>query len=141
MNWPSMTMAFVRKRSEGGLRTRAAGQELRRHGREIVRLALALIAAFWTGTAAPGDAHAPPRFGPNEGEVLQVDRQAREITIRHGELPELGMSPMSMVFVVAHPGLLEHVRQGDHVKFKPGLVDGRFGVLSIEPIGRRGGKK
>jgi Cu(I)/Ag(I) efflux system periplasmic protein CusF len=106
-----------------------------------VRLALALFMALWTGAAAPGDEPAPARFGPNEGEVLQVDREAREITIRHGDLPELGMSPMSMVFVVADPGLLERVRKGDRVKFQPGLIDGRFGVLSIERVRRGGGNR
>ena len=61
--------------------------------------------------------------------------------VRHSYLPELSMDPMSMVFVVADPGLLERVRKGDRVRFKPGLVDGRFGVLSIERTQRGGGKK
>lgn len=87
------------------------------------------------------DSRKPAGFGPNEGEVLQIDRQAREITIRHGYLPDLSMDPMSMVFVVADPSLLERVRKGDRVRFKPGLVEGRFGVLSIERIHRGGGKK
>jgi Cu(I)/Ag(I) efflux system periplasmic protein CusF len=106
-----------------------------------VRLALALFVTLCTAAEALAEAPKPARFGPNEGEVLQVDRQAREITIRHGELPELGMTPMSMVFIVADPGLLERVRKGDRVKFKPGLIDGRFGVLSIEPVRRGDGKK
>jgi Cu(I)/Ag(I) efflux system periplasmic protein CusF len=76
----------------------------------------------------------PPRLGPNEGQVLEVDREAREITIRHGYLPELGMDPMAMIFIVADPALLEKVRKGDRVKFKPGLVEGRFAVMSIERI-------
>ena len=76
----------------------------------------------------------PERFAPNEGRVLEVDARAGEVTIRHGYLPELAMDPMSMVFIVADPALLERVRKGDRVKFKPGLVNGRFAVLSIERV-------
>jgi Cu/Ag efflux protein CusF len=76
----------------------------------------------------------PERFGPNEGRVLEVDRSAGEITIRHGYLPELGMDPMSMIFVVADPALLHRVKKGDRVKFKGGLVNGRFAVIGITPI-------
>jgi Cu(I)/Ag(I) efflux system protein CusF len=81
----------------------------------------------------------PERFGPNQGRVLEIDKNAGEITIRHGYLPELSMDPMSMIFVVADPALLDRVRKGDRVKFKAGLVAGRFAVISITPV--RPGKK
>jgi Cu/Ag efflux protein CusF len=44
------------------------------------------------------------------------------------------MHPMSMVFKVADPALLDQVRKGDRVKFTPGLVEGRFAVMSFERI-------
>jgi Cu/Ag efflux protein CusF len=62
-------------------------------------------------------------------------------TIRHGYLPELSMDPMSMVFVVADADLLERVKKRDRIKFKPGLIDGRFGVLSIERVRQGEAKK
>jgi Cu/Ag efflux protein CusF len=77
---------------------------------------------------------APERFGPNEGRVLNVDKSAGEITIRHGYLPELSMDPMSMIFVIADPALLDRVKEGDRVKFTAGLVDGRFAVMAITPM-------
>jgi Cu(I)/Ag(I) efflux system periplasmic protein CusF len=76
----------------------------------------------------------PERFGPNEGRVLEIDKGAGEITIRHGYLPELSMDPMSMIFVVADPALLDRVKTGDRVKFKAGLVAGRFAVVAIEEV-------
>ena len=76
----------------------------------------------------------PERFGPNEGRVLEIDKSAGEITIRHGYLPELSMDPMSMIFVVADPALLDRVKTGDRVKFKAGLVAGRFAVVAIAPL-------
>ena len=44
------------------------------------------------------------------------------------------MDPMSMIFVVADPALLDRVRKGERVRFKAGLVDGRFAVISITPV-------
>jgi Cu(I)/Ag(I) efflux system periplasmic protein CusF len=76
----------------------------------------------------------PERFGPNEGQILEIDKSAGEITIRHGYLPELSMDPMSMIFVVADPALLDRVKTGDRVKFKAGLVAGRFAVVEIAPL-------
>ena len=105
-----------------------------------MRLELVLVALLAAAGAAYADGVKPSRFGPNEGEVLQVDRAAQEITIRHGYLPELGMDPMSMVFKVADPAFLDRVRKGDRVTFKPGLVEGRFAIMSIERI-RSGGRR
>lgn len=68
---------------------------------------------------------------------MEVYRESGEIAIRHGPLPELSMDPMSMVFVVADPALLRRVGKGDRVKFKAGLHNGRFAVMSIERIAGR----
>ena len=86
--------------------------------------------------ASPAAAQAPEArpLGPNEGRVLEVDKAAGEITLEHGYLPELSMEPMAMVFVVADPALLERVKPGDRIVFKPGLVAGRFAVLSITAV-------
>ena len=83
---------------------------------------------------------APERFAANEGRVLEIDKDAGEITIRHGPLPELSMDPMSMIFIVADPALLDRVRKGDHVRFTAGLVDGRFAVIAIAPVKPRARK-
>ena len=99
--------------------------------RQFLRAAgawLLLIAA-----AAAADAPKPAGFGPNEGEVLTVDRNAGEIILRHGPLPELDMPAMSMAFNVADPRFFLKVRKGDRVRFKVGLVNGRFAITSIEP--------
>lgn len=65
---------------------------------------------------------------------MDIDLQAAEIVIRHGPLPELDMPPMSMVFKVADTSFLHKVQKGDRVKFKAGLVNGRFGVVAIEQL-------
>lgn len=65
---------------------------------------------------------------------MEIDRQAGEIVIRHGPLPELDMPPMAMAFKVAEKSFLSKVRKGDRVRFKAGLVNGRLGVTAIERI-------
>ena len=79
--------------------------------RVLAMVALVLI--------APALGQAPERFGPNEGRVLGIDKSAEEITIRHGFLPELSMDPMSMIFKVADPALLDRVKIGDRSRSKP----------------------
>ena len=93
-----------------------------------------ILTVLLAGGQAFAQAPEPGRLGPNEGEVMEIDKAAREITIRHGYLPELSMDPMSMVFNVPDAALLDRVRKGDRVKFKAGLVDGRFAVIAIDPI-------
>lgn len=101
---------------------------------KTITLIAALAAANFA--AAPAIAQAS-KLGTNEGEVMQIYRESGEIAIRHGPLPELSMDPMSMVFVVADTALLRRVRKGDRVKFKAGLHNGRFAVMSIERIAGR----
>lgn len=84
--------------------------------------------------AAVAEAPARLSLGANEGEVLGVDREAGEIIIRHGPLPELDMPPMSMAFNVADPQFFSKVRKGDRVRFRAGLVQGRFAITSIERL-------
>jgi Cu(I)/Ag(I) efflux system protein CusF len=84
--------------------------------------------------AAMAQPTAPGALRKNEGQVVGVDKAAQEITIRHGYLPEIDMDPMTMVFNVADPALLARVKKGDRVQFKAGLVNGRFAVISINPV-------
>lgn len=68
----------------------------------------------------------------SEGEVRKVDKDAKKITIRHGELKNLDMPPMTMVFQVQDPSFLEKVKQGDKVSFVAEKVGGQFTLVRIE---------
>ena len=69
----------------------------------------------------------------NEGEVRKVDKDAKKITIRHGPLPELDMpSPMTMVYQVKDPAMVDKVKAGDKVKFAAENVRGAFVLTRIE---------
>lgn len=66
-----------------------------------------------------------------DGEVRKIDKAQGKITLRHGELKALDMPPMTMVFRVADPVLLERVAVGDKVKFDAAKLDGHYTVTSI----------
>ena len=66
------------------------------------------------------------------GEVRKVDRNNQKITIKHGEIKSLDMPPMTMVFTVKDPVLLEAAKPGDKVRFGVAREDGKFVVTAIE---------
>jgi Cu(I)/Ag(I) efflux system periplasmic protein CusF len=69
-----------------------------------------------------------------DGEVRKVDRDASKLTIRHGPLPQFDMrTPMTMVYQVKDPALLERVKPGDKVRFEAEKIGGQFTVIRIEP--------
>lgn len=84
-------------------------------------LALALPAAFAVATDLV------------DGEVRRVDTETRKLTLRHGPIPNLGMAPMTMVFQVADPRLLEGLKSGDRIRFRAERVGGQFTVVAVEP--------
>jgi Cu(I)/Ag(I) efflux system periplasmic protein CusF len=70
-----------------------------------------------------------------DGEVRRVDKAAGKITLRHGELKQLDMPPMTMVFEVSDKALLDSVKAGDKVKFKVISKDGKMIVTEMKPAG------
>ena len=71
-----------------------------------------------------------------EGEIRKVDKEAKKLTIKHGEIKNLGMPAMTMVFQVKDPGMIEQVKQGDKVRFHVEQVNGAMVVTQIEPGSR-----
>jgi Cu/Ag efflux protein CusF len=69
-----------------------------------------------------------------EAEVRKVDVAAGKLTLKHGEIKNLGMPPMTMVFQVKDPAFLSQVKAGDRVNFTADKIKGAYTVLSIEVI-------
>lgn len=67
-----------------------------------------------------------------DGEVRKIDKDARKITLKHGEIKNLEMPAMTMVFQVKDASFLDKVKTGDRVKFKAEKVSGGFAVTEIE---------
>ena len=68
----------------------------------------------------------------SEGEVRKVDKPAAKLTIRHGELRNLDMPPMTMVFQVRDAALLDKVKAGDKVRFQAEKSGTAYVVTAIE---------
>jgi len=65
-----------------------------------------------------------------DGEVRKVDRKAATVTIKHGPIPAIDMPPMTMVFHVKDPALLDGVKAGDRIKFQAEMQPGGKAVVS-----------
>jgi Cu/Ag efflux protein CusF len=68
-----------------------------------------------------------------DGEVRKVDKDAGKLTIKHGPIPSVDMPPMTMVFRVKEPGMLDKVKAGDKIKFDAEKIGGAYTVTKIEP--------
>ena len=79
-------------------------------------------------------AQSAPSTGMIDGEVRKVDKDARKITLRHGEIKQLDMPAMTMAFPVKEPTMLDKVKVGDKVKFKAEIVGGKLTVTEIEAV-------
>jgi Cu/Ag efflux protein CusF len=69
-----------------------------------------------------------------DGEVRKVDKHAGKITLKHGEIKNLDMPGMTMVFAVSDKSMLDNLRPGDKVKFKAINDSGRLMLTEIQLV-------
>ena len=67
-----------------------------------------------------------------EGEVRKIDKETKKITLKHGDIKNLDMPGMTMVFQVKDAALLDKVKVGEKVRFTADKADGVIVVTSIE---------
>lgn len=90
-----------------------------------LRAVIALIALVASGAHADELAH---------GEVRRIDLAQGKITLRHGPIVNLDMPPMTMVFFVATPELLNQLQIGQQVRFAvEEQVGQKLVITHIEP--------
>ena len=100
----------------------------------MTRLMAVTLALLFAVSAAFADNN--HRAGANAftaGEVRKVDKEAKRITIKHGEIRNLGMPAMTMVFQVQDPAVLDRFKAGDKVTFQAEQVGEVLTVVKIEP--------
>lgn len=68
-----------------------------------------------------------------DGEVRKVDKDTGTITLKHGEIRNLRMSPMTMVFQVKDKAMLDKVKTGDRIRFAADNVRGALTIMQMEP--------
>ena len=69
-----------------------------------------------------------------DGEVRKIDKENKKITLKHGEIKNLEMPGMTMVFQVKDPAMLDTVKAGDKVMFKAEKANGALVVTEIQPV-------
>lgn len=102
----------------------------------IAILSLTLtIAPMWATANHPGHLEGTAAISGDmsQGEVRKIDKELGKLTLKHGELKNLQMPAMTMVFRVKDPALLEQVQVGDQVSFVAEKEGGQFIVTRIEP--------
>ncbi len=67
-----------------------------------------------------------------DGEIRKVDKANRKLTIKHGEIKNLDMPGMTMVFQVKDPAILDKVKAGDKIKFTAEKSGTAFVVSDIQ---------
>ena len=84
------------------------------------------------GVKAAAAAPAATGQSMTEGEVRKIDKEQGKITLKHGEIKNLDMPPMTMVFRVKDPAMLDKVKEGDKVGFSADKIGGQFTVTGLE---------
>lgn len=67
-----------------------------------------------------------------EGEVKKIDPAQGKVTIKHGEIKNIDMPAMTMVFRAKNLTLLNGLAVGDQVTFEADKVDGQYIVTAIK---------
>lgn len=90
-----------------------------------------LAAPVHAQATAPGAA-ADAATVLTDGEIRKVDKAAGKLTIKHGEIRNLDMPPMTMVFQVKDKAMLDAVNPGDRVRFHVEKAAGGYVVTTLQ---------
>lgn len=98
----------------------------------ILKSSLCILATSLISVTSLADERLPEV----EAEVRRVDQNTGKITLRHGDIPNLDMPPMTMVFVVDEPASMDGIEVGDQVVVTIEQVKGAYRVRSIRTAPR-----
>ena len=69
-----------------------------------------------------------------DGEVRKVNKEGGTLTLKHGDIKNLDMPGMTMVFAVKDKAMLDKVKAGDKIKFKAINDAGKFTVTEVQVV-------
>ena len=98
--------------------------------------ATSLFALAHAQTAAPAASGAMQMSHGvmTDGEVRKIDLENKKITLKHGEIKNLEMPGMTMVFQVKDPAMLDTVKPGDKVMFRAEKANGALVLTEIKTV-------
>lgn len=68
------------------------------------------------------------------GEIRRIDAQNLRLTIKHGEIKALDMPPMTMVFYVKDPVLLQGLAVQDTIEFQASLEGTKYYLTEVQKL-------
>jgi Cu(I)/Ag(I) efflux system protein CusF len=68
------------------------------------------------------------------GEIKKIDLEAGKVTIKHGEIKNLDMPAMTMVFKLTKPAEANNFNVGDNVQFRADNLNGTLVVTEIAAV-------
>jgi len=98
-----------------------------RFARFLAVMASLLFAAFSVHAQAH-DGHLPQA----EGVIKKIDAARGTLSIAHGEIANLKMSPMTMTFSAKDAAMLKGFKEGDKVRFRAAEVKGNLTVVTLD---------
>ena len=93
--------------------------------------AMLMAATLAIASLAHATSHQSSAF--TDAEVRKVDKEAGKVTLKHGAIANLQMSPMTMVFRVKDPVMLDKLKTGDRIRFKAERLEGAYVVTEVAP--------
>ena len=113
-------------------------------GNLMVIVTTLLIGVPLTSMAANNNSGSNVEFSANpsdnfelplvNGEILKVDPASSKITIKHDQIPNIGLPAMTMSFNVSDVEMLNQFKAGDTVKFAISKLDGALTIMSLEMV-------
>lgn len=95
-------------------------------------LSFALTTALSLGLSISAQAQVNPADNMASGEIRKIDLDSKKITLKHGDIKNLDMPGMTMVFQIKDPIKLEKVKVGDKVKFSVEKLNGALVVTDMQ---------
>jgi len=92
------------------------------------------MSGFAQANPASTKAEAYQQDSLTDGEIKKIDLDNGKVTIKHGDIKNLDMPGMTMVFPVKEKSLLNNLKPGDKVKFMVINEGGKMLVTDIKPV-------
>jgi Cu(I)/Ag(I) efflux system periplasmic protein CusF len=70
--------------------------------------------------------------GKADGDIRKVNKEASELTIKHGPFEGIDMGGMTMTFSVKDNAILDKVKIGDRVNFTVSMKGGEMVVTDVD---------
>ena len=109
------------------------------HKQKFLTISALALGVIWpmsgfaqANSLPPSAVEARPATALSEGEIRRLDPESGKLTIRHGEIRNLDMPPMTMVFTAKDKSQLAGLKVGDRIRFAASNEGGKYLVTEIQ---------